>query len=62
MAKSLRKNKYTAAEALESCTRRSSDDSEQEISDVDSDISSSRGNDTRAEEMFSEGEDIALDK
>lgn len=59
MAKSLRKTKYTAAEVLELCTRRQSDESEQEISDVDSEISS---DDSVAEEMFAAGEDITLDK
>lgn len=59
MAKRLQKTSFSVTEAAELCTRRANDESEEEISDEDSDISS---DDSVAEEMFLGGEDITLDK
>jgi hypothetical protein len=59
MAKRNRKTHFLLEEVIEQCTRRDSDESEDAISDEESDLSSI---DSVAEEMFLDGGDITLDK
>ncbi|KAG1941176.1 hypothetical protein F2P79_016309 [Pimephales promelas] len=59
MAKRTRKTHFLLEEVIEQCTRRDSDESEDAISDEESDISSI---DSVAEEMFLDGGDMTLDK
>ncbi|XP_057178449.1 piggyBac transposable element-derived protein 4-like [Triplophysa rosa] len=59
MAKRMIKTKFTLDEVVEECTRRNSDQSEDDISDEESDVSSI---DTVAEDLFLDGGDVTLDK
>lgn len=59
MAKRAKKRKYTALEVVELLSRRASDESGKEDSEEESHISS---DDSVAEDMFLQGEDITLDK
>ncbi|XP_057211316.1 uncharacterized protein LOC130567325 [Triplophysa rosa] len=59
MAKRMIKTKFTLDEVVEECTRRNSDQSEDDISDEENDVSSI---DTVAEDLFLDGGDVTLDK
>lgn len=52
-----RKTYFSLEEVLEQCTRRDSDQSEEDISEEDSDVSF----DSVAEDIFSDGGDATLD-
>ncbi len=58
MAKRLMKN-FSLDEVVEQCIRRDSDESEDEISEQESDVSLV---DSIAKEMFLDGGDVTLDK
>ncbi|XP_055065254.2 uncharacterized protein [Misgurnus anguillicaudatus] len=59
MAKRTAKTHFLLQEVIDQCTRRDSDESDDAISDEDSEVSSI---DSVAEEMFLEGGDVTLDK
>ncbi len=59
MAKRLMKTNFSLEEVVEQCTRRDSDESEDDITEEESDVSSV---DSIAEEMFLDGGDVTLDK
>lgn len=59
MSKRTAKTHFLLEEVIEQCTRRDSDESDDAISDEDSDVSSI---DSVAEEMFLDGGDVTLDK
>ncbi|CAB1416833.1 unnamed protein product [Pleuronectes platessa] len=58
MVKRLEKRNFTTEEARDLCYRRASDESDDDVSEEDSDTSF----DSEAEVMFLEGRDITLDK
>ncbi len=59
MAKRLIKTNFSLEEVVEQCTRRDSDESEDDITEEERDVSSV---DSIAEEMFLDGGDVTLDK
>uniref|UniRef100_A0A8C1G7H9 C-type lectin domain-containing protein n=1 Tax=Cyprinus carpio TaxID=7962 RepID=A0A8C1G7H9_CYPCA len=59
MAKRTMKTNFSLEEVVEQCTRRDSDESEDDISDGESDVSSV---DSIAEDLFLDGEGVTLDK
>ncbi len=59
MAKRLMKTNFSLEEVVEQCTRRDSDESEDDITEEERDVSSV---DSIAEEMFLDGGDVTLDK
>ncbi len=59
MAKRLMKTNFSLEEVVEQCTRRDSDESEDDITEEESDVSSV---DSIAEEMFLNGGDVTLNK
>ncbi len=59
MAKRLMKTNFSLDEVVEQCIRRDSDESEDDISEQESDVSLV---DSIAEEMFLDGGDVTLDK
>ncbi len=59
MAKRLMKTNFSLDEVVEQCIRRDSDESEDEISEQESNVSLV---DSIAEEMFLDGGDVTLDK
>ncbi len=60
MVKRLIKTNFSLEEVVEQCTRRDSDESEDDITEEERDVSSSV--DSIAEEMFLDGGDVTLDK
>ncbi len=59
MAKRLMKTNFSLDEVVEQCIRRDSDESEDDISEQESNVSLV---DSIAEEMFLDGGDVTLDK